>query len=284
MTPAATNSTEPVAVVTGTSRGIGRAIAIELADRGHRVLATMRDLAASEALLAAAGSAAKRIDVAALDVTRPREFAFPDTTAILVNNAGGMEHDLPFEVTPLDEWRRIFELNLFSTVELTRRVIPTMRARGGGVICNFSTAATLQPTPWVSAYRATKAAVSALDDSLRIELSPFGIRIVEIVPAMVDTDALQQTAVFRPPDAAQFEGYANMARVTAAGYDDIRQLVASPADAAVAIVDAIFDGDGPMRYGCDTVAHKALKRWRQSSDEELYQAFASGSAGRPGNG
>src|SRR5262245_48405875 len=184
------NSTEPIAVVTGASRGIGRAVAIELANRGHRVLATMRDLAASEALLADAGPAADRIEVAALDVTQPGEFGFPEATAILVNNAGGMESDLPFEALPLDEWRRVFELNVFSAVDLTRRVIPVMRARGGGVICNFSTAATLQPTPWVSAYRAAKAAISALDDSLRIELAPFGIRVVEIIPAMVATDAL----------------------------------------------------------------------------------------------
>lgn len=274
---------EPIAVVTGASRGIGRAVAVELANRGHRVLATMRDPAASAAMMAAAGPAADRIDVAALDVTRPAEFTFPEATAILVNNAGGMEHDLPFEETPLDEWRRVFELNVFATVELTRRVIPTLRARGGGVICNFSTAATLQPTPWVSAYRAAKAAISALDDALRIELSPFGIRIVEIIPAMVATDALQQTAVFRAPDAAQVDGYADMAQVTAAGYDGIRHLAASPADAAGVIVDAIFDGDGPMRHGCDRLARKALQRWRQSSDEELYETFASGSVGRRGN-
>jgi short-subunit dehydrogenase len=272
--------TEPIAVVTGASRGIGTAVAVELANRGHRVLATMRDLAASEAMLAAAGPAAERIDVAALDVTRPGEFTFPEATAILVNNAGGMERDLPFEATSLEEWRRVFELNVFSTVELTRRVIPTMRARGGGVICNFSTAATLQPTPWVSAYRAAKAAVSAIDDSLRIELSTFGIRIVEIIPAMVATDALQHTPVFRAPDAVQVDGYADMAQVTAAGYDGIRHLAASPADAAAVIVDAIFDSDGPMRHGCDTLAQKALKRWRRSSDEDLYHAFASGSAGR----
>lgn len=275
---------EPVAVVTGASRGIGRAVAVELASRGHRVLATMRDPGASEALLAAAGPDAERIEVAALDVTRPGDFAFPGTTAILVNNAGGMERDLPFEATPLDEWQRIFELNVFSTVELTRRVIPIMRARGGGVICNFSTAATLQPTPWVSAYRAAKAAVSALDDSLRVELSPFGIRIVEIIPAMVATDALQQTVVFRTPDAAQVEGYADMAHVTAAGFDDLRHLAASPADAAAVIIDAILDSDGPMRYGCDKLAQIALKRWRQSSDEQQYQAFTSGDTGQTTKG
>lgn len=263
-------------MVTGASRGIGRAVTIELANRGHHVLATMRDVAASDSLLDAAGPRADLIDVAALDVTNAGDFTFPETTAVLVNNAGGMESDLPFEQTPLDQWRRTFELNVFAAVELTRRVVPVMRARGGGVICNFSTAATLQPTPWVSAYRAAKAAVSALDDSLRIELAPFGIRIVEIVPAIVDTDALYECAVIRPPDAAQFDEYADMANSTTAGFEQVRHLATPPAVAASAIVDAIFDTDGPMRRGCDPLGRAALKQWRNSSDEDLYQSAVSG--------
>jgi NAD(P)-dependent dehydrogenase (short-subunit alcohol dehydrogenase family) len=271
------DATDPIAVVTGASRGIGRAVAIELARRQHRVLATMRDPARGDGLLEAAGAAASLIEIAQLDVTDPGDFAFRASTAVLVNNAGGMEHDLPFEATPLDEWRRIFELNVFATVELTRRAIPVMRRRGGGVICNFTTAGMLQPTPWISAYRAAKAAVAALDDSLRLELAPFGIRVVEIVPGMVETDAIHDTAVYRPPDASRVEGYAEMARATSAGFDEIRRFVTSTDVAATTIVDAIFDGDGPMRRGCDPVAKSALKRWRHSSDEEQYQAFASGS-------
>jgi NAD(P)-dependent dehydrogenase (short-subunit alcohol dehydrogenase family) len=275
--PVGATPDDPIAVVTGASRGIGRAVALELARREHRVLATMRDVSASSGLLDAAGVAASHIEVAELDVTAPGDFEFPPSTAVLVNNAGGMEHDLPFEATPLDEWRRVFELNVFATVELTRRVVPVMRARGGGVLCNFVTAAILQPAPWVSAYRSAKAAVSALDDSLRLELAPFGIRVVEIVPAMVETDAIHQSAVYRPPDAADVEGYEEMAMANASGFAELRHLV-TPAEAAAAtIVDAIFDAGGPMRHGCDPVAVSALKRWRRSSDEELYQRFAGGS-------
>lgn len=268
---------DSIAVVTGASRGIGRAVAVELAMRGHRVLATMRDVSAADAVLAAAGSAASLIEVAHLDVSEPEAFTMPDNTAILINNAGGMETDRPFEYTPDDEWRRIFDLNVFSTVALSRQAVPIMRARGGGVICNFSTAATLQPTPWVSAYRSAKAAVSAINDSLRLELAPFGIRVVEIIPAMVDTDALRETAVYRPPAAAQYDEYSSMAAATSNGFEQVRHLAASTTDAAGTIVDAIFDADGPMRYGCDRVAQRALDRWRRSSDEELYASFASGS-------
>jgi NAD(P)-dependent dehydrogenase (short-subunit alcohol dehydrogenase family) len=264
---------DSVAVVTGASRGIGRAVAIELANRGQHVLATMRDPAASTKLLEEAGPAADLIEVASLDVTDPGDFAFPAATAVLVNNAGGMEADLPFEATPLDQWRRTFELNVFAAVELTRRVVPVMRSRGGGVICNFSTAATLQPTPWVSAYRAAKAAVSALDDTLRIELEPFGIRVIEIIPAVVQTDAYYESAAARPPEASRFEAYAEMAKRTSSGFEHIRTTSADAA--AVAIVDSILDPEGPMRRGCDPVARAALKYWRNSSDEELYETAVS---------
>jgi NAD(P)-dependent dehydrogenase (short-subunit alcohol dehydrogenase family) len=133
----ARRSPEPdaIAVVTAASRGIGSAVSVELARRGHRVLAAMCDVASAGPVLEAAGDSAELIEVAQLDVTDPGDFTFPEATAVLVNNAGGMEHDVPFEATPVDEWRRIFELNVFSTVELTRRVVPVMRARGGGVIC-----------------------------------------------------------------------------------------------------------------------------------------------------
>ena len=109
-------SEEPVAVVTGASRGIGRAVAIALANRGHHVLATMRDTSAAEELLAAAGpAAAGLIEVARLDVGNIGSFAFPASTAVLVNTAGGMESDLPFEATPVDQWRRTFELSVLGS-------------------------------------------------------------------------------------------------------------------------------------------------------------------------
>ncbi len=271
-----TSVAESIAVVTGASRGIGRAVAVELARRGHRVLATMRNLNASQELVAAAGEKASLIEVAELDVTDPGDFAFPDSTAVLINNAGGTENDLPFEVTPIDEWRRIFELNLFGTVELTRRVIPVLRKRGGGVICNFSSAAILQPSPWYSAYCAAKAAVSSLNDSLRLELTPFGIRVLEIVPALVETDALHDSPVFRAPAASRVAGYETMASANASGFADMRDLVTSPDEAASTIVDSIFDLGGPMRRGCDPVANAALRRWRRSSDEDQYERFSSG--------
>ena len=169
---------EGIAVVTGASRGIGRAVAVELARRGFEVLATMRDAAAGAQLADEAGTSGSRVRVAALDVTRPETIRLPDGLRVLVNNAGAEREHLPVEETPLEDWRDVFETNVFGLVEVTRRAIPLLRAAGGGVICNLGSSSILAPVPFYAAYRASKAAVSALSMTLRAELAPQHIRVV----------------------------------------------------------------------------------------------------------
>ncbi|HYV60751.1 MAG TPA: SDR family NAD(P)-dependent oxidoreductase, partial [Acidimicrobiia bacterium] len=79
---------------------------------------------------------------------------------------------------PLELWREMFETNVFGLVEATRRAIPLMREAGGGVICNMGSSSILAPVPFYAAYRASKAAVSALSETLRAELAPLSIRVV----------------------------------------------------------------------------------------------------------
>jgi NAD(P)-dependent dehydrogenase (short-subunit alcohol dehydrogenase family) len=206
--PMTTHGAAGIAVVTGASRGIGRAVAIELAARGLDVVATMRDPLAGRSLLAEAEAAGLALRVERLDVRRVDEFAVPEGLRVLVNSAGVRLRYLPVEETPLDEWRETFETNVFGLVELTRRALPTMRrtaeARGAEghadvVVCNVSSSSILLPHPFMGTYRASKAAVSALCDSLRIELAPFGIRVVEILPGPIGTDLLHDSVMVRPP-------------------------------------------------------------------------------------
>src|SRR5258708_5254379 len=181
------------AVVTGASRGIGRAVVIELAARGFDVVATMRDPAAGAGLVEEAGRVDGRLRVEKLDVTRPETVDLPDGLRVLVNNAGVEREHLPVEETPLELWREMFETNLFGLVEVTRRAIPKLRAAGGGVLCNIGSSSILAPVPFYAAYRASKAAVSALSMTLRAELAPQGIRVVEIMPGPVDSDMLRHS-------------------------------------------------------------------------------------------
>jgi NAD(P)-dependent dehydrogenase (short-subunit alcohol dehydrogenase family) len=135
-----------VALVTGASRGIGRGVAVELARRGFQVLATMRDPdgAAPFEEPESPGS----IAVAQLDVTAAASFAMPTKLRVLVNNAAVEFENLPVEHTTIDDWRAMFETNVFGLVDVTRRAIPSLRAAGGGVICNITSSSLFVPMPF----------------------------------------------------------------------------------------------------------------------------------------
>jgi NAD(P)-dependent dehydrogenase (short-subunit alcohol dehydrogenase family) len=259
------------AVVTGASRGIGRAVALELASRGFDVVATMRDPAAGAGMSDEAEAAGGQLRVQSLDVTKTDTIRLPDGLRVLVNNAGVEREHLPVEETPLELWREMFETNVFGLVEVTRLAIPLVRATGGGVICNIGSSSILAPVPFYAAYRASKAAVSAFSMTLRAELAPQGIRVVEIMPGPIDSDMLrhsQETMV--APAGEQY-------RAVADHMNDSKSMVASmiqPAgDASRLIVDAILDDDGPMRYGCDPMSTGMIDAWRRVSDEEMMRGM-----------
>lgn len=255
------------AVVTGAGRGIGRGIALELCARGFDVVATMRDPAAGIALAAetvvdGAGSLA----VQALDLTDPGTFDLPDGLTVLVNNAGVDDRNIPLEDLPGDAWRRVFETNVFGTVELMRQAIPRMREAGGGVICNITSAGLLVPMPFFSLYRASKAAISAVGESLRAELAPHNIRILEILPGPVATDMLAESAI--DPVAMDSPAYAELAAVVAAARGGMDDLAVPVTVAASAIVDAILDDARGLRSGCDPIGDALLAAWQRMGDEE----------------
>ena len=197
------------ALVTGAGRGIGRGVAIALARRGFDVVATMRDPAAGADLAAAvadvaaddpSGRAHGSIEVRRLDVTDPDPSVVPAELRVVVNNAGLDAPTDAVEELPLDALRALLETNVVGLIAVTQLALPALRAAGGGVLCNVTSASLFVPMPFFGAYRASKAAVSAFDESLRAELAPFGIRVVEIVPGPVDTDMLAASGP--TPDAA----------------------------------------------------------------------------------
>jgi NAD(P)-dependent dehydrogenase (short-subunit alcohol dehydrogenase family) len=254
------------ALVTGASRGIGRAIALELADRGFVTVATMR---APDDGAAMAEETAGRLEVRRLDVTDPSTFDFPPDLRVLVNNAGIDTDYLPVEHANIDDWRRMFETNVFGVVALTSAALPTLRANQPSVVCTVTSSSIIASVPFFSAYRASKAAVSAFGDSLRVEVAPFGIRVVEILPGPIDTDMFRLST--GEQGAAGFADYRPLADVAAAlrrEHADPR--VVDPAQAAAHIVDAILDSEGPMRYGCDPVSLELLDLWRQCDDETVF--------------
>ena len=255
------------ALVTGASRGIGRAVALELADRGFTTVATMRHPEDGADLPAATSGT---LTVAHMDVTDVDPDVLPGDLQVLVNNAGVDSDYLPVEHSNLDDWRDVFETNVLGLVATTIAAIPVLRANRPAVVCNISSSSILASVPFYSTYRASKAAVSAFGDSLRVEVAPSGIRVVEILPGPIDTDMFQLSK--GESAAAAFDRYRPMAELAERlRVENADPMVATTASAAALIVDAILEDDGPMRYGCDPLSIGLLDVWRQSDDETMFE-------------
>jgi len=264
---------EGIALVTGAGRGLGRAVAVELAERGFDVLATLRRPETAADLPASASSAASRIRVEALDVTKPETMTLPDRLAVLVNNAGVETAYLPAEHAPLAAWREVFETNVFGLVELTRRAIPALRANGGGVIVNVTSSSLFFPMPFYSVYRASKAAVQAFGESLAAEVRPFGVRVLEVLPGPVETDMLAGSD--RPPEAARHESYAGLAAWAHVARQGMNGRTTSAAEAARRIADAVLDEGAALRVACDDVGGAMIA----GADQAPYQVRLVGALG-----
>lgn len=260
-----------IALVTGASRGIGRAVALELARRGFEVVATMRLPDAGRTLAAEARAVGGRLRVDALDVTEVAAYPLPAGLRVLVNNAGVDGDWLPVEHTPVAAWRAIFDTNLFGLVELTRRAIPALRAAGGGVVCNVTSCSTLAPMPLFAAYRASKAAVSAFGESLRIEVARDGIRVVEVMPGAIGTDMLARAGA--ATDGVLPAPYEALGRRVHESQVAAQAAPTPVAEAAAATVDAILDDAGPVRRAIDPMGATLLEAWRRGEDEQMQVDF-----------
>jgi len=188
---------QKVAVITGSSSGIGLITTIEFARDGYYVVATMRDLGRSSRLEEAAQQAGvrDRLDLRRLDVTHFGDAALiVDNIArdygridVLVNNAGfsmsGFAEDMS-----LDELRQQFETNFFGVVAMSKAVLPVMRHQQSGHIIQVASICGRVGNPLLSAYCSAKFALEGWSESLRIETHSLGIRVALVEPGSFDTD------------------------------------------------------------------------------------------------
>lgn len=199
-------------LITGASSGIGEACAVYLAHKGFRVYAAARRL---EKLHELEGLAGGRIKPVALDVTDDasianalEEISADGVTLFgLVNNAGVSVMG-PVETTPIDEWRRQYETNVFGLVRVTQSVLPQMRAVGKGRIVNIGSVAGRIASPFQGAYSSSKHAVEGVSDSLRRELEPLGLKVSLVRPGFINTPFGHQEQEGLAPHAAEGEPYA----------------------------------------------------------------------------
>lgn len=205
-------------VITGASKGIGRACALRLDRAGFRVFAGVRRDADAEALRTAASERLTplRIDVADAGSIAAAARSVADAVgetglAGLVNNAG-VAIAGPLEFLPPAELRRQLEVNVVGQVAVTQALLPLLR-RARGRIVNMGSISGLSALPFTGAYAASKHALEAITDALRVELLPWGIHVVVIEPGVIATPiwetsihAAEQIMEGYPPEASEYYG------------------------------------------------------------------------------
>ncbi len=240
-----------VILVTGCSSGIGRAAALEAARRGHRVFATARN----RNDLAELGRG-ENLATLALDVTDPASVraAVRETLSragridALVNNAGYAQYGAVEEVSP-EEWRAVFDVNFFGMLDVTRAALPSMREAGGGTIVLMSSLGGRVSVPFASPYCASKHAVEAVADALRVETAPFGIRVVTIEPGPIDTRFTERARSIVGPLIARPGPYRGFyANAEKAMDGDFRRGHLPPEAVARVVLDAIESPRPRTRY------------------------------------
>jgi NAD(P)-dependent dehydrogenase (short-subunit alcohol dehydrogenase family) len=224
---------------------------------GHAVVATGRN---PEAVAKAVGDAGDLV-VAKLDVTRPDDAKTAVATAlerfgridVLVNNAGNFYAGF-FEELPAEDFRAQVETNLFGPINVTRAVLPTMRARRAGLIVTMSSIAGIAGQPFVSAYAAAKFGLEGWIESIAPEIAPFGVHTMLVEPGFFRTELLTEDSTKYPE--ASIEDYAETTRATVAAWKSMSgKQPGDPAKLAKALVQLASQAEPPPRWvaGADAV-------------------------------
>jgi len=244
--------------ITGAGRGMGVDIAKAALAAGHAVVATARK---SEAVIATLGEDDELLAVH-LDVTDPTSAEAAITAAVerfgridvLVNNAGNFNAGFFEEISP-DDFRAQIETTLFGPVNVTRAVLPVMRAQRSGLVVTISSTAGIVGQEFCTAYAASKFGVEGWMESLTPEVAPFGIHTMLVEPGFFRTELLT-------PESTRYaeswiEDYAERTEQTVAGWKSMNgQQGGDPAKLAHALVQLAGQDEPPLRFaaGADAVA------------------------------
>jgi short-subunit dehydrogenase len=269
---------EKVAVVTGSSSGIGYETSLLLAGNKIKTYATMRNMSKSDGLIRIASEEKLPLNVTQLDVNDDLSVtnAMDDIVKennridILVNNAG---YDLfgPLEESSLDEIKQQFETNVFGVVRTTKAVIPTMRKQGNGTIVNLSSVGgRIGLLPFTAAYHASKFAIEGFTESLRQELDDYNINIILIEPGYVSSNFMDNIKTAKGFDANK-SPYAKKVQQVFQGFEAITSYSSHPSKVAQTILDVINSPNPALRNPVGEDAESIFKARAELSDKELEQ-------------
>ena len=269
--------------ITGAARGLGYELALHALEAGANVVATARDLGQAEAAFAATPGFAGRLLPAALDITdEGQAMATAEAAAarfgsidVLVNNAGRGLLGAVEEATAA-EVAAVFATNVFGLLNVTRAVLPHMRAVHSGHIVNISSMGGFAQVAGWGVYGATKFAVEGLSEAMQAELSPLGIKVTIVEPGSFRTSFLDgsslRTTAKELPDYAPTAGRVRQAVAASNGGQ-----VNDPARGAAAIYAAVTAAQPPTRFqvGPDAVAMVEAKLVRVRDELEAWRSLAS---------
>ena len=265
--------------VTGASRGMGVHIARAALAAGHSVVATGRN---AEKVAEAVGASDDLLAVA-LDITDPTAAQAAVQAAVdrfgridvLVNNAGNFYAGF-FEEIPAEHVRAQIETNLFGPLNVTRAVLPVMRAQRSGLVVTISSVAGLVGGEFTSAYAASKFATEGWMECLTPEIAPFGIRTMLVEPGFFRTDLLTNDSTVWPEPS--IDDYADRTRQTVDGWQDMNgKQGGDPAKLANALVQIIDLPEPPQRWvaGADAVAAAEQKAQTLLDQVEAHRDLSS---------
>ncbi|GAA1901021.1 SDR family NAD(P)-dependent oxidoreductase [Streptantibioticus ferralitis] len=268
-------------VVTGASTGIGAASARELARRGFHVLAGVRRDRDADALRAPG------VEPVILDITQPDHIAElaarvgSQTGALraLVNNAG-ISVNAPVEALPLDEWRRLFEVNLFGHVAVTQALLPALLRHSGRVV-NISSVGGKIAMATYGPYASTKFALEAVSDALRRELTPLGVRLVVVEPGGISTEMADRgiattSRLAETMSPEQRDRYGPLVQAVTAQTTAFTTSGKSADDAAQVIAKAVTARKPRTRYTIGRDAAVLTRLSRVLPDRMLDRIFVAG--------
>jgi NAD(P)-dependent dehydrogenase (short-subunit alcohol dehydrogenase family) len=261
----------PVALVTGTSTGIGHATALRLGRDGYVVHATVRTLESGADLAARAADEGLDVRLVVMDVADDASvrdavagvLATSGAVDVLVANAG-VGSGSAVEETPIDVWREVLEINLLGAIRCAQAVLPGMRARGSGCLVAISSQAGRIALPSLGAYVASKWALEGVWETMAFEVARAGIRCVLVEPGAIITATLTKG---RPP-AVPVSAYAHSSGAfVSVILDDFGQ-GSQPDVVADAVAEAIATDDPRLRWPCGQGAARNLAARARLTDEQ----------------
>ncbi|HEX3788286.1 MAG TPA: SDR family oxidoreductase [Pseudonocardiaceae bacterium] len=245
-------------LITGASQGIGRAIAVELAGRGHRVIATARrpetlaDLPVDQRL---------RLDVTDQDSV-DQAINAAGQIDVLVSNAGATVR-APLESVPLEEVNQLFQLNTLGALRVAQGVLPAMRERGAGRLVFMSSIQGRLVLPIIGAYGASKWALEAIAETLAIETGHFGVKVTIVQPGAVATNGATGAKAFQQDG----DPYAGLFTALPA----LRGETVTREEVAAAVADTIEQPEPPLRVPVGAPATEALQARKSAPEDKPFR-------------